>query len=57
MWIFYKNFHNEFIISTGINIGIIFAIDNFAVKPSILLLISLPLSFSDHVQHFIDREN
>lgn len=57
IWIFYKNFNNQFILSTGINLGIIFAIDNFAVKPALLALLSIPLSFSDNLNNFIDLEN
>jgi hypothetical protein len=57
IWIFYKNFKNQFILSTCINLGIIFAIDNFAVKPALLALLSFPLSFSDSLNNFIDLEN
>lgn len=57
IWIFYKNFHNQIILSAGINLSIVFAIDNFAVKSAILALLSFPLSFSNHLNNFIDLEN
>lgn len=57
IWIFYKNFNNSLITKIGINIGIIFAVDNFAVKPFALALVSLPISFSDNANHFIKLEN
>lgn len=57
IWIFYKNFNNSLIMSSSVYFGITFAIDNFAIKPAILALISLPLSFSDHMNNFIDHEN
>lgn len=57
IWIFYKNFNNLLLMSSSVYFGISFAIDNFAIKPAILALISLPLSFSDNMNNFIDNEN
>lgn len=52
----YKNYRNSLLRQFVTNCAINLAIDNFAVRPIALLLISLPLSRSSAVMGFIDSQ-
>lgn len=53
---FYKNYKNIGLLSFINNCGINLAIDNFAVRPIICLLFSLPFSRNEKAARYIEQE-
>lgn len=53
---FYKNYKNIGLRSFINNCGINLAIDNFAVRPLVCLLFSLPFSRNEKATRYIEQE-
>ena len=53
---FYKNYKNTHLRSFISNCGINLALDNFAVRPLVCLLFSLPFSRNEKVTRYIEQE-
>ena len=52
----YKNYINSTLVQAAAAFGINLALDNFAVRPIATLIAAVPLSKSQAVIEFIDRE-
>lgn len=51
----YKNYHNTTLIAFLTNAGISIVLDNFLVRPMMVVLIGLPLSKSSLIQGYISE--
>jgi hypothetical protein len=53
----FKNYKNTFLITFLKNLGLNFVIDHFMVRPFGYLFFSLPLSFNDTIQSYIQTKS